>query len=280
MGLMTITVKLLHYLLGLLLLSAVSVFAHTLPLEVALPIGIKIWFNECSGTINGLTSWNRGENFASLGIGHFIWYPKDCPKNVAISSSFPALLRYLKARHQKIPKLLADYFNMEGIMYAPWKDRAAFLAAQNSPLMLELRHFLSETIALQAEFIADQFMKIEAKMVNKIPVKERSQFKRNLQALSSNVSGLYALIDYLNFKGSGLNSHLEHGSGLTQVIYGMKYAPQTLSVFEAYVWSAQRALARRVLNTNQTLGSERWLHGWYKRLDTYLAGDPIHAQVV
>ena len=28
------------------------------------------------GTISGLTSWNVGENFASLGIGHFIWYRK------------------------------------------------------------------------------------------------------------------------------------------------------------------------------------------------------------
>ncbi|HEX4630297.1 MAG TPA: hypothetical protein VH188_04970, partial [Chthoniobacterales bacterium] len=39
-------------------------------------IGNKIWQNECGGTVAGLTSWNAGENFASLGIGHFIWYPK------------------------------------------------------------------------------------------------------------------------------------------------------------------------------------------------------------
>src|SRR6266446_3164255 len=39
-------------------------------------IGKKIWQNECNGTISGLTSWNQGEDFASLGIGHFIWYPQ------------------------------------------------------------------------------------------------------------------------------------------------------------------------------------------------------------
>src|SRR4051794_39519410 len=39
-------------------------------------IGQKIWQNECNGTISGLTSWNAGEDFASLGIGHFIWYPE------------------------------------------------------------------------------------------------------------------------------------------------------------------------------------------------------------
>ena len=38
-------------------------------------IGKRIWSNECNGTVDGLTSWNTGENFASLGIGHFIWYP-------------------------------------------------------------------------------------------------------------------------------------------------------------------------------------------------------------
>ena len=35
-------------------------------------IGRRIWMNECGGTIEGLTSWNKGEYFASLGLGHFI----------------------------------------------------------------------------------------------------------------------------------------------------------------------------------------------------------------
>ena len=41
----------------------------------ALEIGKRIWANECAGTISGLTSWNKGEAFPSLGIAHFIWYP-------------------------------------------------------------------------------------------------------------------------------------------------------------------------------------------------------------
>jgi len=43
----------------------------------SLAIGRKIWQNECAGTVEGLTSWNKGEDFASLGIGHFIWYPAE-----------------------------------------------------------------------------------------------------------------------------------------------------------------------------------------------------------
>ena len=38
-------------------------------------VGRRVWQNECAGTRDGLTSWNEGEGFASLGIGHFIWYP-------------------------------------------------------------------------------------------------------------------------------------------------------------------------------------------------------------
>ena len=39
-------------------------------------IGQRIFRNECAGKIEYLTAWNEGEEFASLGIGHFIWYPK------------------------------------------------------------------------------------------------------------------------------------------------------------------------------------------------------------
>ncbi|MDG1976339.1 MAG: hypothetical protein P8I39_07365, partial [Akkermansiaceae bacterium] len=38
-------------------------------------IGQKIWQNESAGKVTGLTHWNDGEEFPSLGIGHFIWYP-------------------------------------------------------------------------------------------------------------------------------------------------------------------------------------------------------------
>ena len=40
-------------------------------------LGEKIWKNECGGTVEGLTHWNKGEAFGSFGIGHFIWYPEN-----------------------------------------------------------------------------------------------------------------------------------------------------------------------------------------------------------
>src|SRR5258708_5545050 len=45
----------------------------------AMEIGKKIFQNEAGGKIPFLTHWNDGEDFASLGIGHFIWYHDGAP---------------------------------------------------------------------------------------------------------------------------------------------------------------------------------------------------------
>ena len=60
--------------LALLLPSSASA-TISLSHQEAMRVGRKIWQNECDGSVAGLTSWNAGENFASLGIGHFICYP-------------------------------------------------------------------------------------------------------------------------------------------------------------------------------------------------------------
>src|SRR5262245_44130803 len=46
-----------------------------LPADVANKVGHKIWINETGGDRNAIASWNANEEFASLGIGHFIWFP-------------------------------------------------------------------------------------------------------------------------------------------------------------------------------------------------------------
>jgi hypothetical protein len=61
---------------GLIALGPEMAQAFALSHSDALKVGKRVWQNECGGTISGLTSWNQGEDFASLGIGHFIWYPK------------------------------------------------------------------------------------------------------------------------------------------------------------------------------------------------------------
>src|SRR5882757_5735527 len=79
-------------------------------------IGKRVWQNECAGTREGLTSWNAGEDFASLGIGHFIWYAEG--KRGPFEESYPPLASFLAANGAKVP----DW--MRGA--CPWKSRAEF----------------------------------------------------------------------------------------------------------------------------------------------------------
>src|SRR5438067_11266867 len=81
-------------------------------------IGHKVWRNEANGSVEGLTAWNTGEDFASLGIGHFIWYPKN--KRGPFDESFPKLVRFMQARGVKLPAWIAE------AEACPWNSRADF----------------------------------------------------------------------------------------------------------------------------------------------------------
>src|SRR5499427_8123749 len=113
----------------------------------ALKIGKRVWQNESGGTISGLTSWNQGEDFASLGIGHFIWYPRG--RRGPFEESFPQLASFISKRGAKLPTLLLG----TGEKPCPWNSRAEFVRAQHSSEMNQLRQFLVDTIDLQAEFL-------------------------------------------------------------------------------------------------------------------------------
>ena len=69
-------------------------------------IGKKIFINECGGKIENLTSWNVGTDFASLGIGHFIWYPSG--KEGPFDEKFPVFLLFLEHRGMELPIWLKD----------------------------------------------------------------------------------------------------------------------------------------------------------------------------
>src|SRR6186997_941172 len=98
----------------LLLLSSFSSYALTdKELE---SIGRRVWQNECGGTRDGLTSWNAGENFASLGIGHFIWYSKGA--RGPFEESFPKLVVFLEKHGAKPAAWMRDA--------CPWNSRSEF----------------------------------------------------------------------------------------------------------------------------------------------------------
>ena len=224
-------------------------------------IGKKIWQNECAGTRDGLTAWNKGEDFASLGIGHFIWYPQG--RRGPFKESFPALKDYLRSQGVKLPGWLAS------AKACPWPDRSAFMADFRSKRMEELRSLLASTVGQQARFAALRLEAALPKMLASAPADEREKIRRNFYRVANAPGGLYPLMDYVNFKGEGTSPterYQGEGWGLLQVLAGMsgKGSPTA-----AFAKSADRVLTRRVELSPPARGEKRWLPGWRNRLATY-----------
>ena len=224
-------------------------------------IGRRIWQNECGGTISGLTSWNVGENFASLGIGHFIWYPRG--QRGPFDESFPKLVRFVSARGAKLPQFLLSGHDT----FCPWSSRAEFQQAIDSLKMKQLRQFLVDTIDLQAQFLIERLQDALPKMMAETA--DRENVQRQFDRVASSAQGCYALVDYVNFKGEGtLASERYHGEGwgLLQVLENMHGTQSALDEFAA---SAKTVLRRRVANSPPERGEARWLSGWLARADGY-----------
>ena len=56
-------------------------------------LGEQIYSNECNANFECLTSWNSGEDFPSLGIGHFIWFRAD--QQSTFEETFPQLIEFM-----------------------------------------------------------------------------------------------------------------------------------------------------------------------------------------
>ncbi len=253
-------------LLALWLALAASSAVHAGSLQIsdaeAERIGHKIWRNECAGTRDGLTSWNKGEDFASLGIGHFIWYPSG--QRGPFKESFPALRDYLAANGSKLPAWLAS----AGV--CPWPDRAAFMADFRSKRMEELRSVLASTVGLQARFAALRLEAALPQMLDAAPSRDREKIRRNFYRVANAPGGLYVLMDYVNFKGEGTSPSERYqgeGWGLLQVLAGMSEAGSPTAAFSK---SADRVLTRRVELSPAARGEKRWLPGWRNRVATYI----------
>jgi len=233
--------------------------AVTLSDSQALEIGRRIWKNECGGTLAGLTSWNSGEDFASLGIGHFIWYPQE--KRGPYEESFPPLAAFLAAQGIKVPPWMRGP--------CVWKTRQEFQADQNSSRMEELRTLLAATIPQQARFAAQRLERALPKMLAAAPKGERDRVKSNFQRVASQPLGYYGLMDYVNFKGEGISPSERYrgqGWGLLQVLETMPTSGNPLSGFAQ---AADQVLTRRVKNSPPARNEAQWLPGWRNRLKTY-----------
>ncbi len=228
----------------------------------AASIGKKIWKNECGGTVSGLTTWNKGEYFASLGIGHFIWYPKGV--SGPFEESFPPLIAFMKSRKVMMPRWVAETRD------CPWRTKAQFDAAKSSAQMVELRKFLHATIPHQTEFIFYRLQRALPKMLNSVPARERATIEARFRGVASSSLGVYALMDYVNFKGEGTNPKERYkgqGWGMLQVLQEMNGTPTGTAAAREFGESAERVLRRRVRNAPKD--ESRWMAGWRNRTLTY-----------
>jgi hypothetical protein len=253
---------------ALIVLLPKPLHAITLSHADVLRIGKKIWQNECNGTIAGLTSWNEGEDFASLGIGHFIWYPKG--RRGPFEESFPKLVSFISKRGAKLPTLLLG----TGEKPCPWNSRTEFLRAEHSTEMNQLRRFLTDTINLQAEFLIARLESALPKMLAEAAPSDRANVQEQFERLTKTPQGCYALIDYVNFKGEGV-LHTERyqgqGWGLLQVLEAM-HGTSDAGAVDEFARAAKGVLTRRVQNSPTERHESRWLSGWIRRVNSYNGG--------
>ena len=233
--------------------------------EEALRVGLLIWRNESGGTVDGLTHWNTGEDFASLGIAHFIWYPEG--RRGPFFESFPGLLSFLLVNDAKVPDWLAEARG------CPWPDRASFRAEFRSERMKELRSLLGSTVDLQARYAAHRLEGALPKILEAAPPARRALLRSRFYAVAAHPRGVYALVDYVNFKGEGTSPSERYqgvGWGLLQVLEEMAQAPAGPEAVASFSAAAGRVLERRVRLAPPARGESRWLPGWRKRILTYL----------
>lgn len=226
-------------------------------------IGKKIWQNEGAGKIENLLVWNKNESFPSLGIGHFIWYPRGVDQ--PFKESFPDLIEHI-AKTREIPPWLSD------TPFPPWQSRQAFIEELNGPYSRKLRLFLQDTTVEQTQFIVQRLEAALPKMLRTVKNGfTRQKVRESFYHVAMQKNGVYALVDYVNFKGEGISlkeRYNNQGWGLLQVLENMR---NDENIMHAFIESADARLTRRVANALSHEGKDesQWLRGWRKRLQTY-----------
>lgn len=226
-------------------------------------IGRKIWQNECAGSVDGLTTWNAGEEFPSLGIGHFIWYPAGFKGR--FNETWPQFVAFAKQQGANLPAVALE-------KHSPWNTKAEFQKDFNGPRLSSLRKWLSANVTVQTDFIITRSRGALPKILAAAPASERAKIEANYQKVSTTPQGTYALIDYVNFKGDGTMATEKYkgmGWGLMQVLGNMKDVPSGAPAAAEFAASAKRMLSRRIANSPPERGEKRWEQGWQNRCDTY-----------
>lgn len=230
-------------------------------------IAEKIYVNDTAGNPKKLVRWNNAGNYAVLGIGHFTWYPNNS-QVYKQNDTFPELLRYMQVRGVALPAWLTQRAGRGG----PWKNRAEFDSAFNDQQMRELQTFLANTKNLQANFMLEQLKQARPELLSQFNTNEQALINQNYQTLMQTPEGIYALLDYMSFKGDGLNPNERYrnqGWGLAQVLLIMRPAASGPRALEAFKLAAEDILLQRIANSPIERREARYLDSWRVRLNTY-----------
>lgn len=234
-------------------------------------IAQKVWQNEGAGKDKYLIWWNKGEDFASLGIGHAIWFSKGHTEK--FREVFPMMIAFMQKKNVEMPSWLTPETDF------PWQTKEIFFAAKKAKTKqyMELFNFLKKTFGYQAEFMAQRLSLALPQMLESIEdEKKKETIKRRFHDVmhnkdgSVNERGLYVLLDYTNFKGEGTlkaERYNGQGWGLLQVLWNLD--DKEANKQKAFAESASRMLSRRIGNSPPARGEERWRKGWNVRLTTY-----------
>jgi len=169
---------------------------------------------------------------------------------------------------------ITSCLSADRVLFNSAHHRAAFLEADDDPRRAELGALLAGTIAEQTAFLIARLARAVPGLIATAPpsVDVRGQLERVLRTPEGALSpaGLYALVDYNNFKGEGLDPAERYqgkGWGLLQVL-------ETMAGIEgdgrdAFATAAAAMLERRVALAPPARREARWLAGWLRRVATY-----------
>ncbi len=238
-------------------------------------IGQRIYQNECAGKPKYLTYWGKGETFPSFGIGHFIWHPKlaESGADQMFTETFPAMVQFV-SKTQRPPNWLED-LSTQAEFVAPWSSKKAFDQAWSNNELQQLRNWLLATQSQQAQFIVLAFQNRWLSETQSHTLDQQAIIQQRLNKMMSFKKGLFAVIDYFNFKGIGLNQkeqYQEESWGLASVLRAMDISEESSQneYLEQFVMAAKKRLRLRVKLAPAERNEVRWLKGWEVRLEQYL----------
>jgi len=232
-------------------------------------IAARIYQNEAAGQSRYLTYWGEGEDFPSFGVGHFIWFPAgvDAP----FDEMFPAMVAFVQ-QHSPANVALPAWMRELTPFNAPWPDKQQFDQAWPSTEMTQLREWLEATGPIQARFIVANFEQRWRTL--DLPAERKQPMTALLQSLAGSAAGLFAIIDYYNFKGLGVNPgerYQQQGWGLIQVLETMVRSGdrECDDLAGEFAQAAAGRLSLRVELSPPERNEARWLEGWLRRLEGY-----------